>query len=69
MIFVNTAHMVLSSTRLCYILTPCGVMHPLDGALLGLNVVCALDIAVRLNVGYFEREGRQAVMDRRRILW
>lgn len=69
MIFTNTAHIVTSSIRLCYILDPPGALHPVDSLLLALNLVCVLDILNRLSTGYLENEGKQAVMDRRRIAW
>ncbi|KAI8421200.1 hypothetical protein MSG28_008267 [Choristoneura fumiferana] len=59
MMFVNVAHMVVSSLRLCYYLNPSyPTFLKADYVLLALHILCLMDILIRLNTGttYFDNK-------------
>ncbi|CAH2040175.1 unnamed protein product, partial [Iphiclides podalirius] len=70
MIVVNIAHMICSSLRLCFILESAAgpKLHSMDYALLGMNLICFIDIYVRFNTGY-RCDETHIVVNRRRIIW
>ncbi|XP_073952669.1 potassium/sodium hyperpolarization-activated cyclic nucleotide-gated channel 1-like isoform X4 [Choristoneura fumiferana] len=68
MMFVNVAHMVVSSLRLCYYLNPSyPTFLKADYVLLALHILCLMDILIRLNTGYVEGSPANVVLDRRSI--
>uniref|UniRef100_A0A2A4J6K2 Cyclic nucleotide-binding domain-containing protein n=1 Tax=Heliothis virescens TaxID=7102 RepID=A0A2A4J6K2_HELVI len=69
MILVNLAHMTLSTSRLFFILPPINstTVHPIDHAILCLNIICLIDILVRINTGYAQKKHSLIVMSRKSI--
>uniref|UniRef100_A0A2H1WL32 SFRICE_002752 n=1 Tax=Spodoptera frugiperda TaxID=7108 RepID=A0A2H1WL32_SPOFR len=69
MIIINLAHMVLSSFRLFFILQSIDnpEIHWLDLGMVGLQLVCLVDIFIKFNTGYLYKSHFHVFMSRKSI--
>ncbi|XP_047025660.1 potassium/sodium hyperpolarization-activated cyclic nucleotide-gated channel 3-like isoform X2 [Helicoverpa zea] len=69
MIIVNLAHMSLSTLRLFFVLQPVNqtTVHPVDRPILCLNVICLIDMLIKINTGYVHKKQSLIVMSRKSI--
>ncbi|CAH0673827.1 unnamed protein product [Spodoptera exigua] len=71
MMMVNLMHIVVSSFRLFFILQPIDdpEIHWLDLLMVGLQLVCLIDILIKLNTGYLNKSNFYIVMNKKSIFY